>query len=167
MSATDSLERRVRAGLEQLDRSGLRRSPRAPSGIDLSSNDYLGLAGHPMLKQRMAAAVCEHGCGSTGSRLLRGERDCFSAIERRFARFKGTERSLYFSSGYLANLAVLTAFAESGDVIFSDELNHASLIDGVRLSSAARVVFPHSDVAALTRLVNDTPCAGQRFIVAE
>lgn len=167
MLGTDHLERRVRAGLEQLDRSGLRRSPRAPSGVDLSSNDYLGLAAHPMLKQRMAAAVCEHGCGSTGSRLLRGERDCFSSIERRFAQLKGTERSLYFSSGYLANLAVLTAFPEPGDVIFSDKLNHASLIDGVRLSRAARVVFPHADVAALARLLNDTPCSGQRFIVAE
>src|SRR5580693_4939961 len=101
VSATDNLEHRVRAGLERLDRSGLRRSLRAPSGIDLSSNDYLGLAAHPMLKQRMAAAVCEHGCGSTGSRLLRGERNCFSSIERRFAEFKRTERSLYFSSGYL------------------------------------------------------------------
>jgi 8-amino-7-oxononanoate synthase len=120
-----------------------------------------------MLKQRMAAAVCEHGCGSTGSRLLRGERNCFSAIERRFAQFKGTERSLYFSSGYLANLAALTAFPEPGDVIFSDQLNHASLIDGVRLSGAARVVFPHSDVAALTRLLNETPCTGQRFVVTE
>jgi 8-amino-7-oxononanoate synthase len=65
-------EGRVRAGLEELDHSGLRRILRAPSGIDLSSNDYLGLAAHPLLKQRMAAAVCEHGCGSTGSRMLRG-----------------------------------------------------------------------------------------------
>jgi 8-amino-7-oxononanoate synthase len=160
-------ERRVRAGLEEAGRAGLRRSLRAPFGIDLSSNDYLGLAAHPMLKQRMAAAVCEHGCGSTGSRLLRGERDCFSAIERRFAQFKGTERSLYFSSGYLANLAVLTAFPESGDVIFSDERNHASLIDGARLSRAKRVIFPHNDAAALGRLVRETAAEGQKFIVAE
>jgi len=91
----------------------------------------------------MAAAVCAMGAGSTGSRLLRGERDCFTALEQRFAEFKGTERALYFGSGYLANLAVLTTFPEAGDRIFSDERNHASLIDGVRLSRAERVVFPH------------------------
>jgi 8-amino-7-oxononanoate synthase len=115
----------------------------------------------------MAAAVCEHGCGSTGSRLLRGERECFSEIERRFARFKGTERSLYFSSGYLANLAVLTAFPQSGDVIFSDERNHASLIDGARLSRARRVIFPHNDAAALGRALREADGEGQKLIVTE
>jgi len=129
--------------LAELEREGLTRKRRPPQGIDLSSNDYLGLATHPLIKERMAAAVCAEGAGSTGSRLLRGERDCFTALEHRFAEFKGTERSLYFSSGYLANLAVLTTFPESGDTIFSDERNHASLIDGVRLSRAERVVFPH------------------------
>ena len=91
----------------------------------------------------MAAAICAMGAGSTGSRLLRGERECFTALEQRFAEFKGAERSLYFSSGYLANLAVLTTFPEAGDRIYSDERNHASLIDGARLSRAERVVFPH------------------------
>jgi 8-amino-7-oxononanoate synthase len=165
VAATDALERRLRASLHELERSGLQRVLRAPAGIDLSSNDYLGLSAHPLLKQRMAAAVCQEGCGSTGSRLLRGERDCFSAIERRFAQFKGTERALYFSSGYLANLAVLTTIPESGDVIFSDERNHASLIDGVRLSKAKRVVFPHNDVAALEQLLTKEP--GQKFMVTE
>ena len=137
------LEQRLRAHLAELERDGLLRKRRPPQGIDLSSNDYLGLAAHPLIKERMAAAVCAMGAGSTGSRLLRGERDCFTALEQRFAEFKGTERSLYFASGYLANLAVLTTFPEAGDVIFSDERNHASLIDGVRLSRAERVVFPH------------------------
>ena len=160
-------ECRIRAGLDALDRAGLRRTLRPPSGIDLSSNDYLGLAMHPLLKLRMAAAVCEHGCGSTGSRLLRGERECFSEAERRFAGFKGAERSLYFSSGYLANLAVLTTFPESGDVIFSDGRNHASLIDGARLSRARRLIFPHNDVAALRRLLREADGPGQKFIVTE
>src|SRR6202021_1504995 len=101
-----------------------------------------------------------------------GERECFSRIERRFAEFKGTERSLYFSSGYLANLAVLTAFPESGDVIFSDERNHASLIDGARLSRARRVIFPHvifphNDASALGRMLREAPEAGQKFVVTE
>jgi len=139
-----TLEQRLRAHLAELERDGLLRKRRPPQGIDLCSNDYLGLAAHPLIKERLAAAVCAMGAGSTGSRLLRGERDCFTALEDRFAAFKGTERSLYFSSGYLANLAVLTTFPEAGDTIFSDERNHASLIDGARLSRAKRVVFPHN-----------------------
>jgi 8-amino-7-oxononanoate synthase len=153
-----ALEQRLRGQLAALEREGLIRKRRPPQGIDLSSNDYLGLAAHPLIKERMAAAVRTGGAGSTGSRLLRGERDCFTALEQKFAAFKGTERSLYFSSGYLANLAVLTTFPEAGDTIFSDELNHASLIDGVRLSRAQRIVFPH--------LCPDTVPAGA-FLVTE
>ena len=94
--------------MRSLDEAGLRRSLHPPAGIDLSSNDYLGLATHPRITAAMAAAVAREGAGSTGSRLLRGERDSFAALERRFAAFKGTERALYFSSGYLANIAVMT-----------------------------------------------------------
>jgi 8-amino-7-oxononanoate synthase len=98
-------------------------------------------------------AVAREGVGSTGSRLLRGERETFRAVEARFARFKRTDRSLYFSSGYLANLAVMTTFAEAGDVMISDERNHASLIDGIRLSPARREIFAHNDVAAMRRAI--------------
>jgi len=164
---SNGLARRLAAHLEQLDAEGLRRTLRPPSGIDLCSNDYLGLARHPLLTQRMAEAVIAEGVGSTGSRLLRGERAGFTRVEEKFSRFKGTERSLYFSSGYLANLAVLTTFPEAGDVIFSDERNHASLIDGARLSRARRVVFPHSDVAALRQLLGEDSGAGQKFVVVE
>jgi 8-amino-7-oxononanoate synthase len=164
---TDALARRLHARLHALDRDGLSRTLRAPSGIDLSSNDYLGLAQHPRLKQRMAEAVLEHGCGSTGSRLLRGERAAFQRVEQRFAAFKGTERALYFSSGYLANIAVLSTFAESGDVIYSDQFNHASLIDSARLSRARRVVYPHNDLGALERLLRENRPEGQAFVVTE
>ena len=163
----DQLAARIGARMRALDDAGLLRTLRAPSGVDLSSNDYLGLANHPHVKQRMSEAVAREGAGSTGSRLLRGNRDSFGAIERRFARLKGTERSLYFSSGYLANLAVLTTFPEPGDVILSDERNHASLIDGIRLSSARREIFPHNDVTAVRRALDATRQAGQRFIVVE
>src|SRR5579863_872455 len=115
----------------------------------------------------MAEAVLREGCGSTGSRLLRGERACFAQVERSFAHFKSVERSLYFSSGYLANLAALTAFPEPGDVIYSDERNHASLIDGIRLSRARRVVFPHNDVDTLARLLSEEESPAQRFVVVE
>lgn len=135
------LEQRVRHRLAELDTAGLRRHLRAPAGIDLSSNDYLGLAAHPLLKERMAEAVRREGCGSTASRLLRGERAVFAAVEQRFAAFKGTDAALYFGSGYAANLAALSTFLEAEDAVFSDELNHASLIDGLRLTRARPFIF--------------------------
>ena len=164
---TTTLSSRIRARMRALGDDGLLRTLRVPSGVDLSSNDYLGLADHPHVKERMIEGIAREGAGSTGSRLLRGHREGFAAIERRFARLKGTERSLYFSSGYLANLAVLTTFPEPGDVILSDERNHASLIDGIRLSSARREIFPHNDVAAVRRALDATRLTGQRFIVVE
>jgi len=167
MLDVQTLSVRLTGRLRAIDDEGLRRTLRPPSGIDLCSNDYLGLAGHAHLKQRMADAVMAEGVGSTGSRLLRGERSGFARVEEKFARFKGAERSLYFSSGYLANMAVLTTFPEAGDVIFSDQRNHASLIDGARLSHARRVVFPHNDAAALARLLREDAGAGQKFVVVE
>lgn len=153
MSSSDALETRIRGHLAEIERSGLRRTLRPPRGIDLCSNDYLGLATHPLVKQRMAAAVEHFGAGSTGSRLLRGHRDCFEAVEAKFAAFKGTERALYVSSGYLANLAVLTTFCQDGDTVYSDESNHASIIDGLRLSRAERVVYPHAAIPKATEFV--------------
>ena len=161
------LEERVRRRLAEWEAAGLRRVPRPPSGIDFSSNDYLNLSAHPLIVARFARAAAREGCGSTGSRLLRGDRAVFVSVEERFAAFKRTERSLYFSSGYLANLAVMTTLAERGDVVFSDERNHASLIDGMRLSAATRVVFPHNDTRRLAELLADAPGGGHRFVVVE
>ena len=161
------LERRVASRLALWKTEGLLRTLRSPSGVDLSSNDYLNLSRDPRIAAAFSAGVAREGVGSTGSRLLRGERDCFEAVERRFARFKGTERALYFSTGYLANIAVLTALTERGDVIFSDALNHASLIDGMRLSPARRVLFQHNDAGHLSTLIRDEPCDGIRFVVIE
>jgi len=163
----DALASRIRERLHAIREGRLERSLRTPSGLDFSSNDYLGLSTHPRVVQAMVAAIEREGVGSTGSRLLRGEREAFADIERRFAAFKGVERSLYFSSGYLANLAVLTTFAEGGDVILSDSRNHASLIDAGRLSSAKRVVFPHKDLGALAQLLSRPPSSGHTFVVTE
>jgi 8-amino-7-oxononanoate synthase len=163
----DALASRIRERLHAIREGRLERSLRPPSGLDFSSNDYLGLSTHPRVVQAMVAAIEREGVGSTGSRLLRGEREAFADIERRFAAFKGVERSLYFSSGYLANLAVLTTFAEGGDVILSDSRNHASLIDAGRLSSAKRVVFPHKDLGALAQLLSRPPSSGHTFVVTE
>lgn len=167
MSADNSLADRVRSRLADLQASNLIRTLRPPAGIDFSSNDYLGLAREGRVVDAFVAAARRDGCGSTGSRLLRGERLTFSTVEHRFAAFKGAERSLFFGSGYLANLATLTTFPEAGDVIFSDERNHASIIDGIRLSRARAVVFPHHDVQRLAALLGGTPTEGTRFVVVE
>ena len=166
MQTGKSLEQRVRLRLAEQRAVGLERTLRVPSGIDLCSNDYLNLSQHPHLKSRLVDAVARDGCGSTGSRLLRGHRDCFDKLERRFARFKKTEGALFFSTGYLANLAVLTALTEPGDVVFVDKRNHASLIDGLRLSRARMVVFPHNDIDRLAQLIARTGEA-LRFVVVE
>jgi 8-amino-7-oxononanoate synthase len=161
------LETRIRQRLESFELNGLSRRLLPPAGIDLSSNDYLQFASHPMLRARMSSAVLQEGCGSTGSRLLRGDRNCFSTIEQRFAAFKGTEAALYFSSGYAANLAVLSTFLDEGDVVFFDRLNHASLIDGMRLGKARKILFAHSDLAAFDHYLRTISTAGQRFLVVE
>ncbi|MGE3179369.1 MAG: aminotransferase class I/II-fold pyridoxal phosphate-dependent enzyme, partial [Vicinamibacterales bacterium] len=143
------LASRLAARLADWEGEGLLRTLRPPAGVDLSSNDYLGLSRDPRVVGAFAEAARLEGVGSTGSRLLRGEREAFARIERRFAAVKGAERALYFSSGYLANCAVLTTLPEFGDVVFSDALNHASIIDAIRLSRAKGLVFPHLDLDAL------------------
>lgn len=171
MVTASPLEQRIRRRLADWEADGLLRVLRPPAGIDFSSNDYLNLSTHPIIVERLARAVRREGCGSTGSRLLRGEREAFASVERRFAAFKDAERALYFSSGYLANIAVMTTIVERGDVVFSDERNHASLIDGIRLSAATRVVFPHNDVQRLAGFLaetaGDTSAHGHRFVVVE
>jgi 8-amino-7-oxononanoate synthase len=164
---TPQFEERVRRRLDELEEAGLRRTLQAPSGIDLSSNDYLGLSDHSRLKQRMAEAVLEEGCGSTSSRLLRGERASLSAVERRFAAFKATEAALYFGSGYAANLSVLTTFVERHDTVFTDALNHASIVDGIRLSRAKRVKFHHCDVDDVAQRLRSAPEGTQKFLITE
>jgi 8-amino-7-oxononanoate synthase len=162
-----SLEQRVRKAIHDLDADGLRRTLSTPSGIDLSSNDYLGLATHPLILQRMAVAALTEGCGSTGSRLLRGNRDSFTHVERRFADYKGTDAALYFGSGYAANVGVLSTFIERHDFVLSDEHNHASIVDGIRLSRAKRIKFPHRDVNRVAHLLRTAPSDVQKFLVTE
>jgi 8-amino-7-oxononanoate synthase len=171
MSLGSEFVERVRARLAALKSAGLVRQRLPPSGIDLSSNDYLNLSTHPEVVRRFAEGVQREGCGSTGSRLLRGERTIFNDLEQRFSLFKQSERALFFSSGYLANIATLAAFAERGDVVLSDSANHASLIDGIRLSRARTVVFPHNDIGRLRDLLSDETLNAEsgsaRFVVVE
>lgn len=136
------------AAAARLD-AGLQRSaePRR-AGIDLAGNDYLGLARHPEVLAAAVAALHEHGAGSTGSRLVTGTTSLHVALERALAAHVGTGSALVFSSGYLANLAAISALSGPGSLVVSDEANHASVVDACRLSRARVVVVPHGDVAA-------------------
>ncbi|MDQ1616106.1 MAG: 8-amino-7-oxononanoate synthase, partial [Actinomycetota bacterium] len=133
--------------------SGMRRAlrPRAADDdvIDLASNDYLGLARHPKVREAAAEAALTWGAGSTGSRLVTGSTDLHRGLEDDLASFTGAGAALVFSSGYLANLGAVTALADSDSTVVSDALNHASLVDACRLSRAQVVVTAHRDVAAV------------------
>lgn len=163
----NDLKQRMLERLSDIESTGLKRNLASPQGIDFSSNDYLGLANDDRLKSAMITAVGDEGVGSTGSRLLRGERDCFRELEAQFAAWKGTERSLYFATGYQANVGLMQTFLEESDVVFSDALNHASLIDGIRLSRAEKVIFDHCDSDQVEKLIVETKCNGQKFLVTE
>lgn len=117
--------------------------------ILLCSNNYLGLAIHPALKKAAQKAIKEYGCGSGASRLISGTMTLHRDLEKKIAQFKGTDYALTFNSGYHANIGVISAFFKEKDIIFSDELNHASIIDGCRLSGAKTVFYRHKDVNSL------------------
>jgi 8-amino-7-oxononanoate synthase len=154
----------ILAELAALADAGLRRRPRPVDGpqqselivdgrraANFSSNNYLGLANHPRLLEAARAAMASDGFGAGASRLIVGNLAPHRALEARLARWKATEAALLFNSGYQANVGVLPALAGPDDVVFSDALNHASLIDGCRLSRARVVVYRHGDVDDLAR----------------
>jgi 8-amino-7-oxononanoate synthase len=149
MTPREEFEAGLARTMAELQRAGLLRQMRLPRGIDLVSNDYLGLAGHPYLISCMRDALAHLPAGSGGSRLLRGHHEAFECLEARLAEFSGTESALLFGSGYAANIGLLQAIVSPDDLIVSDRLNHASLIDGVRLAKARRIVYPHQDLDAL------------------
>ena len=142
--------RRLEADLETLRAQGQLRHLSNPAGIQLSSNDYLGLSLDPRLKNAIVRALeKDQRIASTGSRLLSGNSERWEQLESEFAHFAGTEAALYFPSGYAANVGLLSSILKPTDTVFSDSGNHASLIDGIRLSRARKIVFPHLDLAYL------------------
>ncbi|WP_396329175.1 8-amino-7-oxononanoate synthase [Burkholderia anthina] len=175
----DTLQR----GLAELDAQGLRRVRRTADTacdahmrvdgrdiIGFASNDYLGLAAHPALVAAFAEGAQRYGSGSGGSHLLGGHSRAHATLEDELAGFAGgfsdAPRALYFSTGYMANLAAMTALTAKDATIFSDALNHASLIDGIRLSRANVQVYPHADTAALATLL-DASDAETKLIVSD
>ena len=163
------LRRRILDELSDLESRAQLRSLQARQGVDLNSNDYLGLSAHPRMKRKILESVSSaERIASTGSRLLSGQDESWDALEGDFARWVGAEAALYFTSGYAANLGLLSAILEPEDTVFSDSANHASIIDGIRLAKCRRVIFPHLDLNFLEKeLRRDATNAGARVIVVE
>jgi glycine C-acetyltransferase len=134
------------------------------SVVNLSSNNYLGLTTHPRLRQRALEAIERFGVGSGSVRTIAGTMEIHMELERRLAEFKKVEAVVVFQSGFTANAGTVSSILTKDDVVISDELNHASIIDGCRLSRAAIKVFPHKDVEAARRIIRELP-AGQRKLL--
>lgn len=165
--------------LDQLRSEGLYRAMRGIKGaqgshVDLDgkrvlllcSNNYLGLADHHVLRRAAVFGVA-FGTGSGASRLVSGTMELHEELEARIARFKGTEKALVFNSGYAANTGIISALVGRGDAIFSDKLNHASIVDGALLSRANFHRYAHRDMAALERLLQEKAGNGRRLIVTD
>ena len=166
--------------LARIDRAGLRRRLMAlETGTDaevsvagerlvlMSSNNYLGLAGHPALKAAACRAIDHYGTGTGSSRLIAGHADLHAEIEAKLAAFKRAEAAVVFPSGYQANVGTIMALVGRGDHVFSDELNHASIIDGCRLSRATTHVYPHCKMQSLAAALAEAPREGRRLIVTD
>ena len=174
-----TLEDDARRELDRLDAQHRLRVPRVVDGmqgpraivdgvdvLDLASNDYLSLAGDPRLAAAARASLDEDGVGAGASRLIVGNHRRHVALERALADWLRAEAVLSFGSGYAANVGILSALVGAGDVVISDALNHASIIDGCRLSRATVIVVPHRDVAAVERALVDTS-GRRRLVVSE
>lgn len=166
--------------LEQLKNEGLYRQMTCIEGrqsarvvvegkevLLLCSNNYLGLADHPALKEASVKAVERFGVGAGASRLVSGTMELHELLEHQIAAFKGTERALLFNSGYAANTGVIPTLAQKGDILFSDKLNHASIVDGCLLSRAKLVRYPHNDMAFLRRRLAESQGSGRRIIITD
>jgi glycine C-acetyltransferase/8-amino-7-oxononanoate synthase len=135
--------------------------------INFSSNNYLGIANHPALAAAAKDAIDRYGCGAGASRLISGNMTLHEELDAKLAEFKGTQAALVFNSGFQANTGILSTLVGEGDVIFSDALNHASIIDGCRLSRARTEVYRHCDLDQLERQLKQAPSAARKLIVTE
>jgi 8-amino-7-oxononanoate synthase len=163
------IQKRILAELSELESRAELRQLQMVHGIDFSSNDYLGLATDSRMKQSIAEGVKYAArIASTGSRLLSGQSETWTMLEQNFAKWVGTEAALYFTSGYAANIGLLSALLRPEDVVFSDGANHASIIDGIRLAKCKRIIFPHLNLEFLENELRRNPSvSGARVIVVE
>jgi len=137
------------------------------SVVNLSSNNYLGLTTHPKLRQRALEAVERYGVGTGSVRTIAGTMDIHMELEQKLAEFKKVEKVVVFQSGFAANAGTVSAILTKEDVVISDELNHASIIDGCRLSRATIKVFPHKDVDAARRLIKALPAEQRKLLITD
>src|SRR6187399_3072387 len=137
------------------------------SVVNLSSNNYLGLTTHPRLVQRAREALDKYGVGTGSVRTIAGTMELHVELERRLAEFKKTEAVVVFQSGFAANAGTVAAILTKDDVVISDALNHASIIDGCRLSRAGIKVFPHKDVDAARKILEELPAAQRKLLITD
>src|SRR5437588_4153277 len=135
--------------------------------INLSSNNYLGLTTHLRLVEASLEATRHWGAGSGSVRTIAGTMTLHEQLERKLAEFKHTEAALVFQSGFTCNSGIIPVLVGEGDVILSDELNHASIIDGIRLTRAERKIWAHRDMEALEQALRDTQSARRRLVVTD
>lgn len=135
--------------------------------LNFCANNYLGLANHPRLREAAKNAIDQMGVGPGAVRTIAGTTSLHLQLEKRLADFKGVEATITFQSGFAANLATIPALVGKGDVIFSDELNHASIIDGARLSGAQIIRYPHCDAEGLHKVIEETQVVGRALIVTD
>ncbi|OPX94759.1 MAG: 8-amino-7-oxononanoate synthase [Syntrophorhabdus sp. PtaU1.Bin002] len=135
--------------------------------LNLCSNSYLSLHNHPVVIEGAKKAIDEYGAGTCSSRSVSGSIDLYRIVEDETARYKGYDKGLIFSNGYMANIGIISTLTEEGDVIFSDELNHSSLIDSMRLSRARTTIYKHRDMDDLEKKLKRTRVKGKKFIVTE
>ncbi|EQA37066.1 putative 8-amino-7-oxononanoate synthase [Leptospira inadai serovar Lyme str. 10] len=155
------------AFFSRLESTNRIRSLDPPIGIDLCSNDYLGLSQHPEIIESLKEGIDLFGAGSTASRLVRGHRDVFSRLEDDFSSWVDSEASLFFANGYAANLGTLSCVCDPSYVVFADRKNHASLMDGIRLSGAKKVYYRHLDLNHLEQLLRKHSSSKHKIIVTE
>ncbi len=160
--------RTYRRDLDRIEEDGLTRRLQIRAGmLEFSSNDYLGLANHPLLKEASIRAIEMYGSSVAASRLMSGNICLHEELETRLARLTGMESALLFGSGYLANTGLLSSITSRDDLVFTDRLNHASLVDGVRLSRACAFRYRHCDMDHLEHFLANRTCKGNRFIVTD
>lgn len=160
-----SLRRRLQVVEEVLPGGKVRVAGRVL--LNLSSNDYLGLAKDPRLIKGAQEAAARWGAGAGASRLVVGHLGLHEDLEAELAAFKGTEAAVIFSTGYMANVGAIAALAGPGDVIFSDRLNHASIMDGIKLSGANLERFPHRDLNRLEKMLKQASAGKRRLIITD
>jgi glycine C-acetyltransferase len=179
-STTDTKTGYLAEQLEQLKQQGLYNTIRTIESpmdghirvdgrdvLNFCANNYLGLANHPRLKEAAKRAIDQYGIGPGAVRTIAGTMTLHNQLEQRLAQFKGAEAVITLQSGFTANLATIPALVGRGDVIFSDQLNHASIIDGCRLSRAQIVAYEHNNVDDLRRKIAETTEYGRRLIISD